>query len=187
MFLFKSDKNEDRTVEILNKYIDEDFIAYPMAEGKLDRKDLKAIENEMQIKIPDEYRAHLLGEFPGIYLEVKEHIWPRPKEGDVGPFWSFLYGIHTFTASRSSDEWMKIDAVASSYKDISGKLVLPILKVVGDIDIYFYDKDCNIIQYNHEENSFKNVKMSFWELFEREVSELFERKKNRVSANKRWT
>jgi hypothetical protein len=92
---------KDKTWELLNLYLDEDFRILPMAANKSSEQDICDVENKLGIKFPYEYKIHLLGngdELPGargIYVEVLESIWEKPKTLDVAPFWSFLYGFHT--------------------------------------------------------------------------------------------
>ena len=76
---------EDKTMEILEKYLDNDFRVSPMAPNKSTINDIYEIEKILGIKFPEEYTAHLLGEGAellgerGLYIEVKKEIWPRAK------------------------------------------------------------------------------------------------------------
>jgi len=132
---------EDKTLEILRKYLDKDFSVSPMAENKSSIKDIKEVEEKFKIKFPEEYVAHLLAENSdvlcerGIHIVVKEEIWARPKEFDVGPFWSFLYGIHTFTPRKESEDWMRLEIVGEEFINETGIKAVPILKVIGDANL----------------------------------------------------
>lgn len=72
------------------------------------------IKNSLD-EIRKKYIVHLLAEGSevlggrGLYIEATEEIWPRPKQYDAGPFWSFLYGIRTFTPSMESEDWMRLE------------------------------------------------------------------------------
>src|SRR5687767_12958058 len=87
----------DQTEPILRRHLDHDFTIFPMAESLGQLAQVKAIENEFGIHFPPEFVAHVCGRFPGVLIEAKESIWPRPKVLDVGPFWSFLYALHSYT------------------------------------------------------------------------------------------
>ena len=94
--------NADKTINLLEKYLDGGYRISPMAPNKTSRDDIDAIENELGVKFPAEYIAHLLAEDAdvlgdrGLYIEVKEDLWHRPKLYDVAPFWQMCYGfIHT--------------------------------------------------------------------------------------------
>lgn len=178
---------EDKTIEILEKYLDKDFRVSPMAPNKSTLSDLKEIENKLGVKFPDEYIVHLLADGAnvlgerGLYIEVKEDVWPRPKEFDVGPFWSFLYGLYTFTASKESEGWMRLETAGQEFIDETGILAVPILQVIGDSDLYCANEDGKIVQYNHEENTIEDLNMNFWELFDRELKELRARKDMKIN------
>src|SRR5208283_72341 len=102
----------DKTTELLAKYLDQDFKVFPMAEKPCTASDIGRIEKNFKIKMPKEYSEHICGEFPGLFVEVKEEVWPRPKPYDVGASWTFLFGIHSFTARSESPDWMRLDFVA---------------------------------------------------------------------------
>jgi hypothetical protein len=181
---------EDKTMKILGKYLDNDFRVSPMAPNQSAIEDVKLIENELQIKFPKEYIAHLLGEGAevlgerGLYIEVKEEIWPRPKQYDVGPFWSFLYGIHTFTPSKESQDWMRLEFAGKQFIEETGIKAVPILKIIGDANVYCTNENGEIVQYNHEENIIERIGVDFWELFEKELSELKKRKEMKIKEKK---
>src|SRR5262245_14392533 len=87
----------DQTETILAKYLDREFIVFPMAEKNARSEQVDAIGRRYGVSYPPEFTAHVCGRFPGLYIEVKEVVWPRPKLHDVGPFWSFLFAVHTYT------------------------------------------------------------------------------------------
>jgi hypothetical protein len=177
---------EDRTIELLRKYLDGDFLILPMAPNKLSIQDIIDSETELGIKLPEEYRIHLLGNGDdilgsrGIYIEVVESIWERPKRLDVGPFWSFLYGFHTYTASKQSEDWMRIEIAGKEFFENTGLKVVPILRIIGDADLYCIDVNSQIVRYRHEENNIENVNMDFWQVLEYELQELLERKNRKI-------
>lgn len=107
----------DRTEQILRKHLDQDFVVFPMAEPNARLQDLGTLGKEYSVVFPPEFVAHVCGRFPGIHVEVKEAVWPRPTPYQVGPFWSFLYGLHTYTPSASSERWMRLDCVAEEFQE----------------------------------------------------------------------
>jgi hypothetical protein len=165
----------DRTVQILNKYLDEDFRAYPMAESSQSLRRVEAVSSKLGVTFPPEFIAHICGRFPGVYVEVLEEVWPRPKLHEVGPFWSFLYALHTFTSAPQSEPWMRLDVAAEEFKK-TGLNAVPILQIVSDADFYCVDPQGQLVQFQHETNELEPLQLNFWELFEREVSELRKRK-----------
>jgi hypothetical protein len=167
---------EDRTEAILAKYLDNDFKVFPMARASQPVYAIEAVGRTHSVQYPPDFSTHVCGRFPGIYVEVKEEIWPRPKAFDVGPFWSFLYALHTFTPDPSSEPWMRLDDAAARFQKDTGFVAAPVLRVVGDADVYCVDADGKLVQFRHETNELEAVGLSFWGLFEREVEELRKRK-----------
>ena len=182
LFRFGGSTSPDQTEAILGRHLDADFTAFPMAEAKQSPDRLEAIGRKHGIKYPDEFSAHVSGRFPGIYVEVKEQVWPRPKVCDVGPFWSFLYALHTFTCAAESEPWMRLDDAATSFRSETGLSAAPVLKVVGDADVYCVNERGELVQFKLETNELEAVRLSFWELFEREVRELRERKDRKKAS-----
>ena len=178
--------NQDKTWQLLNTYLDGDFRVMPLAPNKSTEQDIRDVEDILKVKFPIDYKIHLLGDGDnvlgtrGIYVEVLESIWPRPKVFEVGPFWSFLYGLHTFTASKKSEDWMQLEVVGKNFIEKTGLTAVPILKIVGDADVYCVDSNSNIGIYRHEENTIEQVNKTFWEVFEYELKELKERKVQKV-------
>ena len=180
---------KDKTLEILGKYLDKDFRVSPMARSKSTIEEIKAIEKKLNVKFPEEYIHHLLAEDAevlserGIFVEVKEEIWRRPKQYDVGPFWTFLYGLHTFTTKSESEDWMQLEIAGKEFIESTGLNAVPILRIVGDADLYCVDESGKIMQYNHEEIALNEIGMDFWELLEKELKQLKERKQMMIDKN----
>jgi hypothetical protein len=166
---------EDLTVAILDKYLDKDFRVFPMAKSRQSLGQVEAVSRKFGVTFPPEFIAHVCGRFPGIYVEVIEKVWPRPKLHDVGPFWSFLYALHTFTSAPESEPWMRLDFAAKEFAK-TGLGAVPVLQIVSDADLYCVDSEGQIVQFKHETNELEPVQLDFWQLFEREVSELRKRK-----------
>lgn len=173
----------DRTEAILEPYFDSDFIVFPLADTAVTQAQFRALEEKFEVKYPPEFVAHVLGRFPGMYLEVKEQVWPRPKPFDVGPFWSFLYALHTYTSAPESEPWIKLETAAESFRQQQLPMkVAPILKIVGDADVYCTTADGRIVQFRHETGEFDAYDGDFWQLLAEEVRELHERKERKKNG-----
>src|SRR4051812_31764771 len=174
--LFASGDSTDRPEAILSKHLDADFKAFPMAESRQSPDRVHAIAARYGVQYPSEYIAHVCGRFPGIYVEVIESVWPRNKEFDIGPFWSFLYALHTFTPDPQSEPWMRLeDAAEDMNRDVQLQIA-PVLRIVGDADLYCVDAAGKLVKFNHETSEPEPVDLSFWELLDREVAALRKRK-----------
>jgi hypothetical protein len=180
--LFSNAPPPDRTSEILGRHLDGDFVVYPMAEEPCTLDDLEKVAQLLSVEFPAEFAAHVCGRFPGIYVEVKEAVWPRAKAYDVGPFWSFLYGLHTYTPCATSADWMRLDHAAMKLREATGGFYVPILTIIGDADVYAIDADGAIVRYNHELNELSPIDGGFWTVFEDEISRLKKRKVRKISG-----
>jgi hypothetical protein len=178
MRLFRGSQKlpEDQTVEILDRHLDADFRVSPMADTPTSLAQIKSIGKTFGVEYPLELAAHICGQFPGVFVEVKESVWPRPQAYDVGPFWSFLYAIHTYTSASESMDWMRLDFAAASFQKRTGLPAAPILRRVGDANLFCVDAKGKLLQFDHEENTLDPVDLNFWGLFEREVADLKTRK-----------
>lgn len=173
---------EDRTVDILKRHVDPDFTVFPLAETAVTLRQIQEIGARFGVRYPPEFCAHVLGAFPGMFLEVKENVWPRPKPLDVGRFWTFLYAIHTYTSAPASVDWMRLDHAAEQFQQMSGLTAAPILQIVGDRDVYCVDAAGSIMRYEHDRNRLSPVQMDFWGVLDHEVAELRARKLRKVAG-----
>jgi len=170
---------KDRTKEIINLIWNKDEY-YLVAAGKdaPSKKQVLAVAAKYGVRVPADYIAHTTGEWGSPYLEVQEHLWPRHKEGDVGPFWSFLFGLFVYAYSEEAPDWMQIIPAADEFLNMGHK-VLPILKVIGDADVYCFDSDGKIQRWKHEEDLFEPFQGSFFDLLSFEIKELDGRRKRK--------
>lgn len=153
-----------------------------MADTRTSPEQIARIGLKYGVTYPPEFIAHVCGRFPGLYVEVKEAVWPRPKAYDVGPFWTFLYAFHTYTSAPASDDWMRLDAAAEKFQTETGLAAAPVLRVVGDADLYCVDPGGAIVRFDHESNELEPVNKNFWQVLEHETSELRARKDQKVEG-----
>jgi len=166
----------DRTLDILDAHLDGDFRVLPMAETPVSREQIAAIGARFGVTYPAALADHVCGRFPGMYVEVKESLWPRPKAFDVGPFWSFLYAVHTYTSAPESEPWMRLDHAAERFRADTGLVAAPVLKIEGDADVYCVDAHGTLCRFDHETNELRRVEGDYWSILDREIGELRARK-----------
>ena len=171
---------EDKTDFILRKHLDGDFKVFPMAENPANETQIQTIAEQVGVRYPPELIAHICGQFPGLYVEVIESVWTRPKAYDVGPFWSFLYALHTYTSVPESEPWMRLGDAALSFQKKTGLKAAPVLRIVGDVDLYCVDSEGRIVRFRHEESKLEPMALTFWELLDREIGELAKRKARKI-------
>jgi hypothetical protein len=173
---------KDQTEEIINQIWDNEKY-YLVAAGKSapSEDELTAFASQYGITLPSEYLAHASGFWGGLYLEVREEFWPRHKAYDVGPFWSFLYGLFTHALSDEAPEWMQLKVAADEFRNM-GHQVLPFLKIVGDADVYCFDAEGRILRWSHEEDTFERQDGTFFDVLRHEFLEMEDRRKRKAET-----
>jgi len=161
---------------VLNTHLDWDFMVFPAGNDAPSELVFKEFENQIGFQLPDEFRLFSCSNLGGIYVEVKESVWPRHKEYDVGPYWSFLYGMFVYSLSSASPEWMDLKAKTPWFREHTGTNYVPFLKLIGVADIYCFDELGKVRQWDHETGKSPEVGKSFFEVFSYEVAELKKRK-----------
>ncbi|MCW1886378.1 SMI1/KNR4 family protein [Luteolibacter flavescens] len=173
---------QDQTRDIIDLIWDrEKYYIVSACESAPSREDLLAFAARYGVTFPEDYLAHASNYFGGLYLVVNEEIWPRHKAGDVGPFWSFLYGVFTHALSDEAPEWMQLGPVAEEFREM-GHQVVPFLKIIGDADVYCFDANGSIQRWLHEEDAFEPYEGGFFDLLRQEFLELDERRKRKEAG-----
>jgi hypothetical protein len=172
---------KDQTEKIINLIWDREKY-HLVAAGKSapSKRELKEFASRYDVTLPSEYLAHASGYWGGLYLEVREEFWPRHKAGDVGPFWSFLYGVFVHAYSEEAPEWMQLKTAADEFLGMGHK-GLPFLKVIGDADVYCFDVKGNIRRWSHEGDIFTPYDGDFFDVLRYEFLELEERRKRKMA------
>jgi hypothetical protein len=71
---------------------------------------------------------------------------------------------------------MRLDCAAESFQKGTGLVAAPVLKIVGDANVYCVDPEGRLVRFDHDENNLEPVALDFWHLLEREIVELHARK-----------
>jgi hypothetical protein len=120
----------------------------------------------------------------GLYMAVREEVWPRPKPLDVGPFWSFLYGLKVFGIASDIPDWLDIRVQWRQFRDSGFGDLVPFLQVVCDSNLYCFDVEGNIIYWDHEEPDERRiVDEQFSDVLLREIHELDKRKDRKLRGD----
>jgi len=147
-------------------------------------QDVNDFEREVAFSFPEEFRAFAVHPLGGLYVEVKEALWPRPKAYDVGPFWTFLYGFRVYSLSRAAPDWLQMRAAWTQMQANGTAEFVPFLKVMGDADPYCFTRDGGIVILRHETpEKPEPVSLGFSGVVMAEIHALEERK-NRKLAQK---
>lgn len=143
-----------------------------------------AFEQTVGFRLPDEFRAFTKSPLGGLYIEVKEELWPRPGLYAVGEFWGFLYGLKVFgMASRSIPPWLDIRKRYAALAESGNGDLVPFLQLVGDGDVFCFDRDGRITAWRHDEPDAREPDdvQSFSDLLMRELHQLEGRKTRKLA------
>src|SRR5206468_1176663 len=101
---------------------------------------------------------------------------------DVGPFWSFLYGLCVFGIADGIPDWLDIRERYKQFKAEAGCAdLVPFLKLIGDPDRYCFDAAGSIVRWGHEEPERRDREAAtFSELLMREIRDLEGRKERKL-------
>jgi len=143
-------------------------------------RDVADFERAIGFTLPEDFRAFTTSPLGGLYIEVRENLWPAAEPFAVGPFWSFLRGLQVFGIANGIPDWLDIRVQFKKFVDDGHPSVVPFLKIEGDADWYCFDRSGAIVRWNHEQDSFEPVELGFSELLLHELRELEERKDRKL-------
>ena len=173
---------EDRTWEIMTRHLESDVYDMSAAgEDAPSREMMSAFAREVGCAIPEEFIAHSCGRFGGLCVEVKEALWPRAKPFDVGPSWSFCYGLYTFTLAPNAPDFMALRDQTLRFRERSAHSIVPCLKIFSDPDIYGFASSGELCRWDHEQDILAPYAGSFFDLLDEELAALAQRKNQKVT------
>jgi hypothetical protein len=149
------------------------FNVFAARESAPSEADVEAFEQRIGFRLPEEFRDFTMSELGGLYIEVREELWPRPKPLDVGPAWTFLYGFMVFGLSREAPEWLDLRAQYEKFNAAGATNLVPVLKVATNADRYCATPEGTIVSWSHDEpDDPAPVPGSFYDLLLDELAEL---------------
>src|SRR5947209_402039 len=107
--------------------------------------DIARFESQVGFRLPDEFRAFAVHPLGGLYMEVKAELWPRPEAYQVGPFWSFLYGIMVYSLSSKAPDRLQMNQAWARMSQDGYPRLVPFLKIIGNADPYCFAPDQKIV------------------------------------------
>jgi hypothetical protein len=100
---------KDRTWEIMQKHLDSGCYDLVSAQDSApSAAELQRVASALGCTFPEEFIVHSTNKYGGVCIAVKEELWSRPKPADVGPFWSFLYGLYTLNSVEGIPDFMDL-------------------------------------------------------------------------------
>lgn len=148
-------------------------------------QDIKSFENQYGINLPADFREFTMSPLGGLYMEVREEIWPRAKRFDVGPFWSFCRGIIVYGIAKGIPDFLDIRQKTKELHDEGFTDFIPFFSIIGNGDeIYCFDKDNQIVLINLTADDAPGeaapIGGSFSDFLLNQIAELEERKNKKI-------
>jgi hypothetical protein len=176
---------DDRTWELLQKHLDSGYYDIVSSQDSApSESELQRVGHELGCRLPDVFVVHSTNRYGGLYVEVKEEFWPRANALDVGPFWSFLYGLYTSNIAEGIPDFMNLHSHANEFQSETGHRITPFMKVIADADVYCFDQSGAVVRWNHELNAVEEQNKSFFEVLDFELGELAARKDRKLAQGK---
>lgn len=148
--------------------------------------DVAAFEAIIGRTLPSEFREFTMSPLGGLYMEVKEELWPPAKPFEVGPFWSFLRGIKVFGIADGMPDWLDIREQYRQLAEAGYPSLVPFLQVAGDANCYCFSLTNTVVIWDYEvRDELESVDESFPSLLLREIHELEERKDQKLRGEDR--
>jgi hypothetical protein len=167
---------QDRTFEIMEKRLESGlYDIFAAGEDAPDRAVMEELGRELGVTFPEDFLAHATGRYGGVYVAAREDYWPRPQQHAVGPFWTFLYGLYVYGVAKDVPDFMDMRAKAAAFREETGHVVAPCLKIMSDPDFYCFDASGALMCWRHETDTLEPQNKSFFEILDDELRALSER------------
>ena len=109
-------------------------------------EEIQDFEKLYQISLPDDFREFTMSPLGGLYMEVREELWPRAKAFDVAPFWTFCRGIKVYGIANEIPDFLDIRLKTKELHELGFVNYIPFLSIIGDGDVIFcFDKNNHIV------------------------------------------
>ena len=169
--------------KILREHLDKDFQVFSCGENPPSDSAIRDFETILGYQLPKDFHEYSTSRWGGAYVAVKEELWPRPKQGDVAPFWSFLCGLMVYGFASDIVEGMDMRRKTALFQQATGTRYAPFLEIIGDADVYCFDETQRILRWRHDESP-EVVGKTFTEVFALELAELRKRKDRKLAEKK---
>ena len=100
-------------------------------------RDIKKFEDQYKIKLPADFREFTMSPLGGLFMDVREEIWPQAKAFEVGPFWSFCRGIIVYGIAKGIPDFLDIRVRTKKLHEDGFTDFIPFLSVIGNNDEIF--------------------------------------------------
>ena len=175
----------DDIYSYFHTYDRQSFRIYSCQGDEPSEADIATFEEEVGFRLPEDFRAFTMSPLGGLYMEAREELWPRPKEGDVGPFWSFLYGLKVFGIAQGIPDWLDLREQYRAFRDEGEDGLVPFLQREGDADRLCFDRAGRIVMWHHDDPTGNRVlEQTFPEVLLHEIGGLEERLQRKQASRR---
>lgn len=134
----------------------------------------EAFETAIDFKFPEQFKEFSLSAVGGLYLEVYEELWDRPKNVEPGLEWKNLYSIKVFGIGFGVPTWLDLREEVNALPKEETDLV-PFMARGSECERYCFDLDEQIVRWSPEDGERTLVEENFYSLLMKEISDLAER------------
>lgn len=171
----------EKVYDYFRSYDKETYLVVGCMGNEPTEQDIKAFEDQYKINLPEDFREFTMSPIGGLFMEVREELWPRAKQFDVGPFWSFCRGIIVYGIADEIPDFLDIREKTKELHDEGFTDYIPFLSIVGNGDeIFCFDKDNKIVLFDCYEGEAEPIEGSFSDCLLKQIEELEERKNRKL-------
>lgn len=134
---------------------------------------VESLEKSLDWSLPSPFREFIMSPLGGLYIEVREDVWPRPKPS-AKPTWRHQFGLKIFGLSVPIPEWLDLREEILRLPEEEGDLV-PFMARTGATISYCFDLDGKIISWSAADGRREDVPLGFEDLVLRELQDLGKR------------
>ena len=164
----------------VNEILDHDFDIY-FADETLDEQVISSFGSEIECKFPEDFTVFTRSRLNGFLAEAKEDVWPRRKGG---PYWIFQYGLMVYGLDAGLPEWINLRFETQKFRERTESNLVPAMKTVSSADPYCFNREGDLVIWNHETFEAGKTDKSFYEAF---IEELKLLKSNKERAKKEFS
>lgn len=171
----------EKVYDYFRSYDKETYLVVGCMGNEPTEQDIKAFEDQYKINLPEDFKEFTMSPIGGLFMEVREEIWPRAKQFDVGPFWSFCRGLIVYGIADGIPDFLDIREKTKELHDEGFTDYIPFLSVVGNGDeIFCFDKDNKVVLLDYYEGKAEPIDGSFSDCLLKQIEELEERKNRKL-------
>lgn len=174
----------DKIYEYFRNYDKQTYQVVACMGNEPSEQDIKNFENQYKVNLPADFREFTMSSLGGLYMEVREEIWPRAKQYDIGPFWSFCRGIKVYGIAKGIPEFLDIRVRTKELHNEGFNNYIPFLSIIGNGDeIFCFDKNNKIVLLDYyETGEVTPVVGDFSDCLMNQIRELEERKNMKMQG-----